>query len=240
MDVSWFSGRPLSPGPAAGQAGRRFPSPPPGPGRGGGSFSWTWASRARHSTRSWNCPTRKGFRTLSFTVRPSSESPVQLCTARSSSLLPEPSHADPEEVLRHPRWHDLAGGFSETDATLLLFLPTEIPGADSILKLGTDVVFLAAQGESADALLGAASVKLVVTLGPLASPQEVAGDPSYPGEPPAWKASPASGYPRGQETWEQKEAGALSGDEALAEDEEALSSRFRLPEGFLPENTDDE
>lgn len=117
--------------------------------------------------------------------------------------------ADPEEVLRHPRWHDLAGGFSETDATLLLFLPTEIPGADSILKLGTDVVFLAAQGESADALLGAASVKLVVTLGPLASPQEVAG-------------------------------GALGGDETLASNEETLSSRFHLAEGFLPESTDEE
>jgi hypothetical protein len=148
--------------------------------------------------------------------------------------------ADPEDVLRHPRWHDLAGGFSETDATLLLFLPTEIPGADSILKLGTDVVFLAAQGESADALLGAASVKLVVTLGPLASPQEVAGEPSYPGEPPAGKAPPASGYPGGQETWEQEEGGALGGDKALAPDEEALSSRFHLAEGFLPESTDEE
>jgi hypothetical protein len=83
--------------------------------------------------------------------------------------------ADPEEVLGHPRWNDLAGGFSEADATLLLFLPTDIRGAGKILSRATDIIFLAARGESADDHLGPASIKVVATLGPLGTPSE--GDP---------------------------------------------------------------
>jgi hypothetical protein len=78
--------------------------------------------------------------------------------------------ADPEEVLGHPRWNDLAGGFSEADATLLLFLPTDIQGAGKILSRATDIIFLAARGESADDHLGPASIKVVTTLGPLGTP----------------------------------------------------------------------
>ena len=80
--------------------------------------------------------------------------------------------ADPEEVLGHPRWNDLAGGFSEADATLLLFLPTDIQGAGKILSRATDIIFLAARGESADRHLGPASIKVVTTLGPLGTPSD--------------------------------------------------------------------
>lgn len=78
---------------------------------------------------------------------------------------------DPEEVLSHPRWNDLAGGFSEADATLLLFLPTEIPGAGKILSRATDIVFLAGRGENRDLHLGPAAIKVVTALGPLGVPE---------------------------------------------------------------------
>jgi hypothetical protein len=80
--------------------------------------------------------------------------------------------ADPEEILGHPRWKDLAGGFSEADATLLLFLPTELSGAGEILSRATDVLLLAEQGESPDTHLGPAAVKAVAVLGPMPSHQE--------------------------------------------------------------------
>jgi hypothetical protein len=76
---------------------------------------------------------------------------------------------DPEEILSHPRWNDLAGGFSEADATLLLFLPTELPGAEKVLARATDILLLAGEGELAETHLGAATVKLVATCGPMAS-----------------------------------------------------------------------
>jgi hypothetical protein len=79
---------------------------------------------------------------------------------------------DPEEVLGHPRWNDLAGGFSEADATLLLFLPTDIPGAGKILSRASDIIFLSAQGESADSHLGPASIKVMAMMGPFGSPPE--------------------------------------------------------------------
>lgn len=80
--------------------------------------------------------------------------------------------ADPEQILGHPRWNDLAGGFSEADATLLLFLPTELPGAEEILSRATDVLLLAEEGESPDTHLGPAAVKAVAVLGPMPSHQE--------------------------------------------------------------------
>jgi hypothetical protein len=84
---------------------------------------------------------------------------------------------DPEEVLGHSRWNDLAGGFSEAEATLLLFLPTDIPGAGKILSRATDIIFLAGRGESAETHLGPASIKVVTTLGPLGTPS---GDVTAP------------------------------------------------------------
>lgn len=89
---------------------------------------------------------------------------------------------DPEEVLGHPRWNDLAGGFSEADATLVLFLPTEIPGAGKILSRATDILFLAARGESVDTHLGPASIKVLTTLGPLGTPDTGADDSRDQGE----------------------------------------------------------
>lgn len=92
--------------------------------------------------------------------------------------------ADPEEVLTHSRWNDLASGFSEADATLILFIPTQVPGADRILSLATDLVFLAGQGESLEANLGPAAVKTVAVLGPMGEPPE----PGFGGafeEPPS-------------------------------------------------------
>ncbi|MGW8265766.1 MAG: hypothetical protein ACWGSQ_05315 [Longimicrobiales bacterium] len=95
---------------------------------------------------------------------------------------------DPQEVLGHPRWNDLAGGFSEAEATLLLFLPTEIPGAEKILSRATEILFLAARGEPPETHLGPASIKVVTTLGPLGTPseeEEVRGeDLVSPSEPP--------------------------------------------------------
>jgi hypothetical protein len=76
---------------------------------------------------------------------------------------------DPEQILAHPRWNDLAGGFSEADATLLLYLPTEIPGSDKILDRATDVLLLAGQGESIEAHLGEASSKILGMCGPMGS-----------------------------------------------------------------------
>jgi hypothetical protein len=80
--------------------------------------------------------------------------------------------SDPAQILGHPRWSDLAGGFSEADATLLLFLPTDIPGADKILSRATDVLFLAGEGEPTEIHLGPAAIKVVAMLGPMGSPSE--------------------------------------------------------------------
>ena len=91
--------------------------------------------------------------------------------------------SDPEEVLGHPRWNDLAGGFSEADATLLLYLPTDIPGAGKILSRASDIVFLAAQGESEDTHLGPASIKVVSMIGPLGSPPEEIPEEALAPEP---------------------------------------------------------
>ena len=74
--------------------------------------------------------------------------------------------ANPEEVLGHARWDDLAGGFSEADATLLLFLPSDIAGAAAILSRATDVLLLAKEDESEEEHLGPASVKVAAKLGP--------------------------------------------------------------------------
>lgn len=83
---------------------------------------------------------------------------------------------DPEEVLGHQRWNDLAGGFGEADATLLLLLPTDIAGAGKILSRATDILFLGGKGESGDSHLGPASVKIIASMGPFGSPVSEKGE----------------------------------------------------------------
>lgn len=77
---------------------------------------------------------------------------------------------DSAAVLGHPRWNDLAGGFSEADATLILLLPTDIPGAGKILSRASEIVFLSAKSEEAETHLGPASIKMVAAMGPFGSP----------------------------------------------------------------------
>ncbi len=77
--------------------------------------------------------------------------------------------ADPEAILGHERWADLASAFVEAGATLLLYFPPDLPGASSLLEQVTDVVFLAGQGESASAELGDAAEKVVSILGPIST-----------------------------------------------------------------------
>jgi hypothetical protein len=88
---------------------------------------------------------------------------------------------EPEQILGHPRWDDLAGGFSEADATLLLFLPTNLPGAEKIISRATDVIFLAGEGESSELHLGPAIVKTVAVVGPSGSPPGGFDQPMGPG-----------------------------------------------------------
>ncbi len=77
--------------------------------------------------------------------------------------------ADPEAILGHERWADLADAFVEAGATLLLYFPPDLPGASSLLERVTEVVFLAGQGESASAELGDAAEKVVSILGPIST-----------------------------------------------------------------------
>ncbi len=113
---------------------------------------------------------------------------------------------DPAEVLSHPRWNDLAGGFSEALATLVLFLPTTVPGAEKILSRATDIVFLAGQGEAMEDHLGPAAIKVVAVAGPVGSPPLAPPGP-FPGVAPGAPAAPrVPAFPPGDETtppWER-------------------------------------
>lgn len=148
--------------------------------------------------------------------------------------------ADPEEVLRHPRWHDLAGGFSETDATLVLFLPTDIPGAGNILGLATDVIFLAAEGESPDAFLGAASEKVLATLGPLSSAWRGTEEIEAHGGETTTEGPGSAVPPWVLQSPTEAEGLAAVGEGVGALDEEALAERFELAEGFLPRDSEED
>lgn len=50
--------------------------------------------------------------------------------------------ADPEAVLRHDRWERLIRGFRDVGATLLLYLPLDLPGAGQVLERADRVVVL--------------------------------------------------------------------------------------------------
>ncbi len=143
---------------------------------------------------------------------------------------------DPEEVLGHPRWNDLAGGFSEADATLLLFLPTEITGAEKILSRATDIVFLAAQGESPDEFLGPASIKVLAIAGPLGSP------PPAEEEAALAKPEPAKG-PEPELFGAGLDLAGGFGEVAVGGEEEmpafTLDGSFELASGFGLETSED-
>jgi hypothetical protein len=135
---------------------------------------------------------------------------------------------DTEEVLGHPRWNDLAGGFSEAEATLLLFLPTEIPGAGKILSRATEILFLAARGESAEVHLGPASIKVVTTLGPLGTPPEQQTVPAEPSDP----VSDYAGVEELDEDAEPEEDALLEFDQAVDSSVFDLEGGLELAEGF--------
>lgn len=137
---------------------------------------------------------------------------------------------DPAQILGHLRWNDLAGGFSEVDATLLLFLPTDIPGADKILSRATDILFLAGQGESAESCLGPTFVKVVAMLGPMGSPTEGTEAPTESGDhgevEPEMAAAGSPGLPG-----DLPIGGELEGDAPTRD----LDRGLRLVEGFAGE-----
>jgi len=129
---------------------------------------------------------------------------------------------DPEEVLGHPRWNDLAGGFSEANATLLLFLPTVIAGAGKILSRATDIVFLSAQGESADTHLGPASIKVMSMMGPFGSPPEELPEVQEEiEEPEAPEEAAGDGFGAGLEL-----ADGFGGEGSVGDEEEPSSFDF--------------
>ncbi len=135
---------------------------------------------------------------------------------------------DPQQILGHPRWNDLAGGFSEADATLLLYLPTDIAGAEKILAWATDIVFLAGEGESAEDHLGPASVKVVGNFGP----EGVA--PAGHG-PDAGESEAADGGLAGSELGGMEEGGLIPEGGALEEPgggEVALGGGLSLSASF--------
>jgi hypothetical protein len=134
---------------------------------------------------------------------------------------------DSRQILGHPRWNDLAGGFSEADATLLLFIPTDLPGAEKIMSRATDVLFLAGEGESPETHLGPASVKVVAMLGPMGSPPEPGEQPTAPEAASPAESDPLAGGQFG-----------LAGDLPMEEQDEAgpdvggFGQDLRLAEGF--------
>lgn len=146
---------------------------------------------------------------------------------------------DPGEVLAHPRWNDLAGGFSEAEATLLLFLPVDTPGSDRILSRATDIVFFSAQGESAERHLGPASIKVVANIGPVGSPPEEIPQEDRP-ERPEEEAGVFPG-PGEEEIGALEEVGLPEGEEHDVQDvreepaaEEPETQEAPLREGETP------
>lgn len=49
---------------------------------------------------------------------------------------------DPGSVLGHPRWSKVLAGFSDAQATLLLFVPAESPGIDALARLAGTAILL--------------------------------------------------------------------------------------------------
>jgi hypothetical protein len=138
--------------------------------------------------------------------------------------------SDPEQVLGHPRWSDLAGGFSEADATLLLFLPTDIPGAEKTLSWATDILFISGQEELPEDHLGPAAVKVAYRLGPEGAP---AREPDTPPDAPE-SADSGLESPEGpvEGTLELTEEPALEEEPGLGADDFGLGQGISLVEGF--------
>ncbi|HEX2091601.1 MAG TPA: hypothetical protein VHG28_04330 [Longimicrobiaceae bacterium] len=56
--------------------------------------------------------------------------------------------AEPEAVLRHPRWPRIVAGFGDAHASLLLFVPVGIPGIEALASRVTTAILLAEDGVS--------------------------------------------------------------------------------------------
>jgi len=79
---------------------------------------------------------------LSRTARPVS--------GRGFYLIPSGTYPeDPGAVLRHPRWPRIAAGFGDAQATLLLFVPADAPGLESLAGWAPSSIVL---GEPDEAL----------------------------------------------------------------------------------------
>jgi len=131
---------------------------------------------------------------------------------------------DPAEVLGHERWNDLASGFSEVDATLLLFLPTSLPGAEKILSRATDIVFFSGHGESPEEHLGPAAIKMVANVGPSQS-SSVAPVPEESGpDESGLESEPAEAGWALPEVGDEEEEVGIEASEAVSppEDQEDL------------------
>ncbi len=80
--------------------------------------------------------------------------------------------ADPEVVLAHPRWEAVTRGLRDSGVSVLLHLPSDLPGASSLLARADHVVVLTPDASGAEGLGGAIAV-----LGPpLEEPAEVASE----------------------------------------------------------------
>lgn len=78
--------------------------------------------------------------------------------------------ADPEVVLAHPRWEAVTRGLHDSGVSLLLHLPSDLPGASSLLARADHVVVFAADASGAEGV-----DRAIAVLGPpLEEPLEVA------------------------------------------------------------------
>ncbi len=75
--------------------------------------------------------------------------------------------ADAEEVLAHPKWDTVIGGFQEAGAVLVLHLSASTTGAGALLDKAAGIILVSeAGGDAGGAILGAASERVLAVIGP--------------------------------------------------------------------------